>query len=155
MKISGVLITLVFSIVFSGIAIAELQGSEERNVGMESRAPESAQDLDPKDWGIRNGCISRSRIRHMHFVDDETAIIDIMGRKKVLLTMRRECRGIKREGFITRVRGNSLCARFDRFEVLDTGISCAIKSLEPYIEPEEVEDIEEPKDSKDKNKNVV
>ena len=155
MKISGVLITFVFSVVFSGIAIAELQGSEESNVGMESSAPESAQDLDPKDWGIRNGCISRSRIRHMHFVDDETAIIDIIGRKKVLLTMRRECRGIKREGFITRVRGNSLCARFDRFEVLDTGISCAIKSLEPYIEPEEVEDIEEPKDSKDQNENVV
>ena len=155
MKISGVLITFVFSVVFSGIAIAELQGSEESNVGMESSAPESAQDLDPKDWGIRNGCISRSRIRHMHFVDDETAIIDIIGRKKVLLTMRRECRGMKREGFITRVRGNSLCARFDRFEVLDTGISCAIKSLEPYIEPEEVEDIEEPKDSKDQDENVV
>ena len=155
MKISGVLITFVFSVVFSGIAIAELQGSEESNVGMESSAPESAQDLDPKDWGIRNGCISRSRIRHMHFVDDETAIIDIMGRKKVLLTMRRECRGIKREGFITRVRGNSLCARFDRFEVLDTGMSCSIKSLKPYIEPEEDEDIEEPKDSKYQNKNVV
>jgi hypothetical protein len=155
MKISGVLITFVFSVVFSVIAIAELQGSEESNVGMESSAPESAQDLDPKDWGIRNGCISRSRVRHMHFVDDETAIIDIRGKKKVLLTMRRECRGIKREGFITRVRGNSLCARFDRFEVLDTGISCAIKSLEPYIEPEEVEDIEEPKDSKDQDENVV
>jgi hypothetical protein len=91
----------------------------------------------------------------MHFVDDETAIIDIMGKKKVLLTMRRECRGIKREGFITRVRGNLLCARFDRFEVLDTGMSCSVKSLEPYIEPEEDEDIEEPKDSKDQNKNVV
>jgi hypothetical protein len=155
MKISGVLITFVFSVVFSVIAIAELQGSEESNVGMESSAPESAQDLDPKDWGIRNGCISRSRVRHMHFVDDETAIIDIMGKKKVLLTMRRECRGIKREGFITRVRGNSLCARFDRFEVLDTGMSCSIKSLEPYIEPEEVEDIEEPKDSKDQDENVV
>ena len=155
MKISGVLIAFVLSVVFSISAIAELEGSEEINVGMESSVVESAQDLDPKDWGIRNGCISRSRIRHMHFVDDETAIIDIMGRKKVLLTMRRECRGIKREGFITRVRGNSLCARFDRFEVLDTGTSCAIKSLEPYIEPEEVEDIEEPKDSKDQNENVV
>ena len=155
MKISGVLITFVLSVVFSSSAIAELQGSEEINVGMESSVVESAQDLDPKDWGIRNGCISRSRIRHMHFVDDETAIIDIMGRKKVLLTMRRECRGIKREGFITRVRGNLLCARFDRFEVLDTGMSCSVKSLEPYIEPEEDEDIEEPKDSKDQNKNVV
>jgi hypothetical protein len=39
--------------------------------------------------------------------------------------------------------------------VLDTGMSCSIKSLEPYIEPEEDEDIEEPKDSKDQNKNVV
>ena len=155
MKISGVLIAFVLSVVFSSSAIAELECSEESNVGMESSVVESAQDLDPKDWGIRNGCISRSRIRHMHFVDDETAIIDIMGRKKVLLTMRRECRGIKREGFITRVRGNSLCARFDRFEVLDTGMSCSIKSLEPYIEPEEDEDIEEPKDSKDQNKNVV
>ena len=154
MKISGVLITFILSVVFSSSAIAELQGSEESNVGMESSVVESAQDLDPKDWGIRNGCISRSRIRHMHFVDDETAIIDIMGKKKVLLTMRRECRGIKREGFITRVRGNSLCARFDRFEVLDTGMPCSIKSLEPYIEPEE-EDIEEPKDSKDQNENVV
>ena len=48
-----------------------------------------------------------------------------------------------------------MLARFDRFEVLDTGISCAIKSLEPYIEPEEVEDIEEPKDSKDQDENVV
>jgi hypothetical protein len=155
MKISGVLITFVLSVVFSSSAIAELQGSEEINVGMESSVVESAQDPDPKDWGIRNGCISRSRIRHMHFVDDETAIIDIMGKKKVLLTMRRECRGIKREGFITRVRGNLLCARFDRFEVLDTGMSCSVKSLEPYIEPEEDEDIEEPKDSKDQNKNVV
>ncbi|MDG2145103.1 MAG: DUF6491 family protein [Porticoccaceae bacterium] len=155
MKISGVLIAFVLSVVFSISAIAELEGSEEINVGMESSVVESAQDLDPKDWGIRNGCISRSRIRHMHFVDDETAIIDIMGKKKVLLTMRRECRGIKREGFITRVRGNSLCARFDRFEVLDTGMSCSIKSLEPYIEPEVDEDIDEPKDSKDQNKNVV
>ena len=155
MKISGVIITFVFSVFFSSSAIAELQGSEEINVGMESSVVESAQDPDPKDWGIRNGCISRSRIRHMHFVDDETAIIDIMGKKKVLLTMRRECRGIKREGYITRVRGNQLCARFDRFEVLDTGMSCSIKSLEPYIEPEEVENTENPKDSKDQNENVV
>jgi hypothetical protein len=89
--------------------------------------------LDAKDWGIRNGCISRSRIRHINFIDDETAIIDIMGRKQVLLTMRRSCRGIKRDGYITYVRGNQLCAKFDRFEVLETGMSCAIGSLEPYI----------------------
>ena len=48
MKISGVLITFVFSVVFSISAIAELQGLEESNVGVESSVLESAQDLDPK-----------------------------------------------------------------------------------------------------------
>ena len=51
MKSSGVLITFVFLVFFSSSAIAELQGSEESNVGMESIVVESAQDLDPKDWG--------------------------------------------------------------------------------------------------------
>jgi hypothetical protein len=64
----------------------------------------------------------------------------MMGKKKILLTMRRECRGIKREGYITRVRGSTLCAKFDRFEVIDRGLSCAIKSFEPYIEPITQED---------------
>ena len=43
--------------------------------------------LNPKVWGIHNGCVSRSRIRHINFIDDEKAIIDMMGKKKILLTM--------------------------------------------------------------------
>tara|TARA_Y100000385_G_scaffold177320_1_gene183340 strand:- start:235 stop:825 length:591 start_codon:yes stop_codon:yes gene_type:complete len=105
----------------------------------------SSTTLNPKDWGIRNGCVSRSRIRHINFIDDEKAIIDMMGKKKILLTMRRECRGIKRDGYITYVKGNQLCARFDRFQVIDSGISCAVGSLEPYIEPIA------PEDSSDEN----
>jgi hypothetical protein len=93
--------------------------------------------LDPADWGIRNDCVSRSRIRNIRFVDDQTAIIDMMGKKKILLTMRKECRGIKRHGYITQVRGNQLCARFDRFEVIDRGMICAVGSLEPFIPPVE------------------
>ena len=100
-----------------------------------SNLASSSTTLNPKDWGIHNGCVSRSRIRHINFIDDEKAIIDMMGKKKILLTMRRECRGIKRDGYITYVKGNQLCARFDRFQVIDSGISCAVGSLEPYIEP--------------------
>ena len=96
---------------------------------------EQIEGVDYKDWGIRNGCISRSRIRNIHFIDDQSAIIKMTGKKKILLTMRRECHGIAREGYISRVRGGQLCAKFDRFEVIDRGISCAIKSLEPYVEP--------------------
>ena len=33
------------------------------------------------------------------------------------------------------VRGHQLCARFDRLEVMDIGVTCAIESLEPYVEP--------------------
>ena len=101
---------------------------------------EQIEEVDPKGWGIRNGCISRARIKSIHFIDDQSAIVNMMGKKKILLTMRRECRGIKREGYITRVRGNTLCAKFDRFEVIDRGLSCAIKSFEPYIEPITQED---------------
>ena len=110
-----------------------------------SQLVSSSTTLNPKDWGIRNGCVSRSRIRHINFIDDEKAIIDMMGKKKILLTMRRECRGIKRDGYITYVKGNQLCARFDRFQVIDSGISCAVGSLEPYIEPIA------PEDSSDEN----
>ena len=109
--------------------------------GNTSNLASSSTTLNPKDWGIRNGCVSRSRIRHINFIDDEKAIIDMMGKKKILLTMRRECRGIKRDGYITYVKGNQLCARFDRFQVIDSGISCAVGSLEPYIEPIAPEDI--------------
>ena len=101
---------------------------------------EQIEEVDPKEWGIRNGCISRSRIRSIRFIDDQSAIVKMMGKKKILLTMRKERHGIAREGYITRVNGNKLCAKFDRFEVIDRGMSCAIESFEPYIEPVTAED---------------
>ena len=95
------------------------------------------QELDPREWGIRSGCINKNRIRNIRFIDDQYAVLKTLGRKKVLLTMKKECRGIKRNGYIMRVRGHQLCAKFDRLEVMDVGISCAIESLEPYVEPTE------------------
>ena len=130
-----------------GVGASPDSASQDSNIDVDnpSNLASSSATLNPKDWGIRNGCVSRSRIRHINFIDDEKAIIDMMGKKKILLTMRRECRGIKRDGYITYVKGNQLCARFDRFQVIDSGISCAVGSLEPYIEPIA------PEDSSDEN----
>lgn len=133
----------VFNLIFVGFGFSLAVEASSDVVDQESKMSDgipttevnSSSMLDPKDWGIRNGCVSRSRIRHINFIDDEKAIVDMMGKKKILLTMRRECRGIKRDGYITYVKGNQLCARFDRFQVIDSGISCAVGSLEPYIEP--------------------
>ena len=84
-------------------------------------------------YGIRNNCIKADRIRSIQFEDDQTAIIDMGRRRKVILTLRRECRGISKQGYIQTTRGNRLCAKFDRFEVLQTGIKCEIESLQPYV----------------------
>ena len=85
------------------------------------------------NYGIRNNCIKADRIRSMQFEDDKTAIIDMGRRRKVILTLRRECLGISKQGYIQRTRGNTLCAKFDRFEVLQSGIQCEIESLQPYV----------------------
>ena len=91
-------------------------------------------NLNLADWGIRNGCISLVRVKSIRFVDDQSAVIELKGKKKALLRLRRECPGIKREGFIHRSHGRQLCARFDQFEVIDRGIPCSIESIEPYVE---------------------
>ena len=135
----SVLFTGVWTTILSlaaNISAAEVDNQKAPLVPVLDSSDESLV-LDPADWGIRNGCISRSRIKNIRFVDDQTAIIDIMGKKKILLTMRKECRGIKKHGYITQVRGNQLCARFDRFEVIDRGAICAVGSLEPFIPPVE------------------
>ena len=93
-------------------------------------------DVDPREWGIRNDCIALQRIKHIRFVDDQSAVVKMRGKKKVLLRLRRECPGIKTEGFLHQARGSQLCARFDRFEVLNRGIPCSIESIEPYFEVE-------------------
>ena len=101
-------------------------------------------DIDSNDSGIRNGCIALRRIKHIRFVDDQSAIIEMRGNKKALLRLRRECRGIKSEGFLHRTRGGNLCVRFDQLEVLNRGMTCSIESIEPYfvVESQPDSDIE-------------
>lgn len=98
---------------------------------------DNLEKLDPRKWGIRNGCISLSRIRSINFTDDQTAIVKMTGRKKALLSLRRECRGIRTNGFVHSTRGDTLCARFDVLRVVDSGSICRIESIVPYVELEE------------------
>ena len=94
--------------------------------------------VDPAKWGIRKDCISIRNIRNISFQDDQSAIIKVGRGKEVLMRLRRECRGIRHEGFIYQARGSRLCARFDRLKLYKTGITCQIESFEPYIKVESI-----------------
>ncbi len=93
-------------------------------------------EVNPKRWSIRNYCIPVSRIRDIHFRDDQSAIVDIGSGKEVLMRLRRECRGIKTEGFMYQPRGTRLCARHDYLTLVRSKRICHIASFEPYLEVE-------------------
>ena len=90
-------------------------------------------DLDPKKWGIQNGCIHTNRIRKMTFVDNQSAIIKISNKKFILMTLTRPCPGVKNRGVSYQSRNGMLCERHDYIKSLDTGFNCQIKSFEPYV----------------------
>jgi len=87
----------------------------------------------PSDFGIRNNCLNTNRIRRINFKDDKVAYVDVGRGRQVILTLADECRGIRHSGFVQKSRTNRLCARFDSFEIIDTGMRCRIESLEPHI----------------------
>ena len=93
----------------------------------------SINDAKHSDFGIKNNCINTSRIRSLNFVDDQMAYLDVGRGRQVVLSLSDKCPGIKVRGFIHKTRANRLCARFDSFEVIDTGMRCRIQSLEPHI----------------------
>ena len=99
------------------------------------------EQVNPAAWNIRNGCVVLKRIKRIKFVDDQTALMSMRGknkgRNKIVLKLRRECPGIKRNGYVHRTSGLRLCAGFDRFSVMGSSFSCRIESLEPYVNIEE------------------
>ena len=99
-------------------------------------------EVNPTAWNIRGGCVTLSRVKRIKFLDDQTALLSVRNRnpdrKKIILKLRRECPGIKRNGYIHQTAGRRLCAGFDRFIVMgSSGYSCRIESLEPYVNIEE------------------
>ena len=100
-------------------------------------------DVNGRDWGIRNGCISLRRIRSINFIDDQSAVIQLGRDKEVILRLRRECRGIGSEAFIYKTRGHQLCERFDSLRLVTTERDCLIQSIEPYLKIEQANTVEE------------
>ena len=94
----------------------------------------SIQSLNAKDWGIRKGCIASSRIRKIKFLDDQTAMLTLRGKKKAILRLGSACPGIKRNGYARINDGIQLCKRFDSFSVLGGTFSCRVASIDPYVE---------------------
>ena len=118
--------------------LAMLGSTEQPNNGTASLSiierVRSIQGIDPKKWGIRNGCINSSRIKKIRFLDDQTAMLSLRGKKKAVMRLETVCPGIKRSGF-SRVKDSvRLCIRFDRFIVLGGSSSCRVGSIEPYLE---------------------
>ena len=115
--------------------LAMLGSTEQPNNGTASLSiierVRSIQGIDPKKWGIRNGCINSSRIKKIRFLDDQTAMLSLRGKKKAVMRLETVCPGIKRSGF-SRVKDSvRLCIRFDRFIVLGGSSSCRVGSIEP------------------------
>ena len=98
-------------------------------------------DVNPREWGIFNNCIRTNRIHKISFIDQQSALIRVRGKKFILMTLSRPCHGVKRNAISYESRNGVLCARFDSIKVLDDfqdisrGISCQIKSFEPYLLP--------------------
>tara|TARA_B110000503_G_scaffold141860_1_gene236738 strand:+ start:7008 stop:7463 length:456 start_codon:yes stop_codon:yes gene_type:complete len=139
--IAGALIgVLWFSLVLAAEPAAEDETTAETDRSLTEEMESIDQAVTADAWNIRNGCVPLRRVRRIEFVDDQTAIITLFGKKKVVLRLQRVCPGIKRNGFLHENRGHRLCEGFDRFTVLGGSMtSCRVESLEPYITIEAAE----------------
>ncbi len=138
MKLVRFCVSLLLCTAAFGQAYSEesLPGEESESTSVIDRM-KAIDEVNPKSWGIRNNCISLSRIRGINFRDDQSAVVDVGRGKEVLMRLKRECNGIKTEGFKYQPRGMRLCARHDYLELLRTKRICHIESFEPYLTVEE------------------
>jgi hypothetical protein len=142
MNIAKYLLSVAAVAFFSATSLsAEMSSSDQNAVQPQSLADQAKgieDSIDVSDWKIRNGCVMLRRIKRIRFVDDQTALLSMRGKKQIVLRLQRNCPGIKNTGFMHRTVGSRLCSGFDRFTVMGTGYSCRVESLEPYIEIEEL-----------------
>ena len=91
------------------------------------------ESIKPSQWGVRSGCISVKKIHSISFLDDQLAIVNLRGKKQLILRLRNACRGIANKGFSYKVKSGQLCPRFDRLTQAQSGMKCEIASIEPYV----------------------
>ena len=93
--------------------------------------------IDEKKWGIHKGCLDLSRIKKISFIDDQSAIISLGGKKKAILRLGSVCTGIKSHGFMLIRNDAKVCERFTQFQVLGGMSSCRVAAIDPYVELED------------------
>lgn len=96
----------------------------------------SQSTLDKAEWGIRNGCIANMNIQRVHFISNTTGLIELNGNRKVKVTLRNRCSGIRTEGYVHKPINNRFCEG-DMLRVINYGHTCVVDTLEPYIVLEE------------------
>ena len=101
------------------------------------------ENVKDKKWSISRGCINSGRFLKIKFLDDRTAMIKMLGKKKVILRLATSCPGIKKHGFLHVTKGRRICERHSRFEVLDGTYGCKVASISPYMELEDPPPLEE------------
>ena len=109
------------------------------NASTNSTSLPEVDDVEPREWGIRNNCVSINRIRNFSLIDNKSAVLEMLGGKKILMRFKQDCSGLRHNGFVYSSRSGQLCARFDSIKVLQQGSVCRLESFEPYIELEEPE----------------
>lgn len=109
----------------------------------------ASEEINPADWGLRNGCISNMNIKRVHFDSRSTGIIELTGNRKLKITLRNGCSGIRTEGYVHKPINHRFCEG-DILRVINYGSTCVVDKLEPLIEvkPEE----EKPNEEKDVDK---
>ena len=95
-------------------------------------APGAPDDSAP--WVIHNGCIQNYLIKRVSFRDDRSGILELTGDRKVLVTLRNRCSGIRQDGYVHKPVNNQFCEG-DTLRVMRSGGICVVERLEPYVEP--------------------
>ncbi len=128
----GALAGVLGAVAWAAAALAEPGGLAERLAQLDQ--------LEPSDWGIRNGCLMLSRVRSMQFTDDQTAILELPAGKQAVLRLAKPCAGVARNGYLLINRDGRLCARFDAVAAIDNGFGgmrggmrCQIESIQPHL----------------------
>lgn len=102
----------------------------------------ATDEVNPADWGLRNGCVSNMHIKRVHFDSRSEGIIELTGNRKLKITLKNGCTGIRTEGYVHKPINHRFCEG-DILRVINYGSTCVVDKLEPYIEDKEQGEVKE------------
>lgn len=101
---------------------------------VEPPAQAAPQPAEASSSAIRNGCINNILIDRVRFDSNTTGIIDLVGKRKVKITLKNRCPSISTQGYVHKPINNNFCEG-DILRVIGYGYTCVVDTLEPYVEP--------------------